>query len=390
MENTKIKKSYKARPWTKEHIKKHQWLFNYMYENFVNDDGSYMEKDTFIIKNKRSIASIIENNKAWGDGSKEGLLFMTSRFLYNKGFKKDSEKYSEWANVYREKTNNTTDGNELDEKEKENWREYEYFLEILKNIDAKTILTKADHYKYLLLNLLIKQPPIRTTFYTTAKFIIREQDNNKKDNYIYFNRQGKVKAYIIVNQDKASNYKLYNTNKSLSKIQIQNDNLALLLYDSYIKYPRTYLFEKEKQQPISSNTLLSWLRKITKVPLINIDIMRSSYITHFYKVNPTYRARNKLAKEMRHSTNTAQRNYNKVLNPDDKLNSVLYDDAKKEIHILQQKLYDCNNDNAKVKTITKKNRYDTLYNINTRKIKPKEETIKKYNIVFDENKNIYI
>ena len=40
--------------------------------------------------------------------------------------------------------------------------------------------------------------------------------------------------------------------------------------------------------------------------------MRSSYITHFYEQNRTYKSRDVLAKQMRHSQQTATRNYNKV------------------------------------------------------------------------------
>ena len=196
----KEKTTYKSRDWTAAHTKKMTWLYNYMYENYVNDDGSYMEKDTFIIKNKRSIISIVENNEGWADGSKENILYTVARFLWNKGYKKDAEKYADWANVYREKIANVTDNNELDEnikvtfydldkEEKISWREHSYFMEILNNIDEKQIANKAEHYKYLLLNLLVKHPPIRTTFYTTAQFITSEKDNNKKDNFIYFNRR---------------------------------------------------------------------------------------------------------------------------------------------------------------------------------------------------------
>ena len=55
-----------------------------------------------------------------------------------------------------------------------------------------------EHYKHLLLMMLIKQPPLRTSFYTTAKFLRLYTQNNKTDNYIYITRKGKLKIYYIL------------------------------------------------------------------------------------------------------------------------------------------------------------------------------------------------
>ena len=52
-------------------------------------------------------------------------------------------------------------------------------------------------------------------------------------------------------------------------------------------YPRTYLFELNNK-PITQNTILSYLRRITKVSEINIDMMRSSYINWFYENKQPY------------------------------------------------------------------------------------------------------
>ena len=101
-------------------------------------------------------------------------------------------------------------------------------------------------------------------------------------------------------------------NKNLSKIELDYEPLEILINDSYIKYPREYLFEKNGI-PISQNTLLRWLRDISGVSGITYDMMRSSYITWFYSENLNFGARDKLAKVMRHSTNTAAKNYNKYL-----------------------------------------------------------------------------
>ena len=44
--------------------------------------------------------------------------------------------------------------------------------------------------------------------------------------------------------------------------------------------------------------------------------MRASYITFFYSDNFDYNSRKKLSLYMRHSVNTASKNYNKVLKPE--------------------------------------------------------------------------
>ena len=101
-------------------------------------------------------------------------------------------------------------------------------------------------------------------------------------------------------------------NKDLNKIKIEDATLSKIIYDSYLKYPRKYLLEKNKK-PITQPTFLSYLRKITGLPEINTDIMRSSYINYFYANNDkTMKEKEKLANVMRHSVLTAQCNYLKI------------------------------------------------------------------------------
>ena len=59
--------------------------------------------------------------------------------------------------------------NELDEKEQLHYRPHEYFVNVLNSIDINSITTKEEHYKYLLLNMLTYQAPLRTSFYNTAQ-----------------------------------------------------------------------------------------------------------------------------------------------------------------------------------------------------------------------------
>ena len=102
-------------------------------------------------------------------------------------------------------------------------------------------------------------------------------------------------------------------NKDLNKIIIEDEALAKLIYDSYLKYPHKYLLEGKDKKPITQPTFFSYLRHITKLPEINTDIMRSSYINYFYANNDkTMKEKEHLSHVMHHSVLTAQRNYLKV------------------------------------------------------------------------------
>ena len=224
------------------------------------------------------LSKFIDENDKWSDGSKESLYFTIARYLYNENDMRYSKIYSQLGHNLTMKTKRKEENNELDEKEKEFYRPHEYFEEIINNTDQNELITIEAHYKFLLLNILVKQPPLRTSFYTSAKIIRSKDDNDKKNNFVLINRRGKVKVKYIVNIDKATNYKMYNINKNLSTIEIDDDQLANLINDSYEKYPRLYLFEIN-EKPINPTTLLKWLRDITDVSGITISMMRASYIT---------------------------------------------------------------------------------------------------------------
>jgi hypothetical protein len=211
---------------------------------------------------------------------------------------------------------------------------------------------------------------------------------------MYITRKGKLKVYFIVNKDKASNYKLYNMNKGLSKIKLEDPELIEFINYSFITYPRTYLFEINKK-PISETSILNYLRDITNTPLINFNMIRSAFITYFYEHNKTFDKREALSKMMRHSQQTASKNYLKVsdtekIKPDEKIKEL-----EKEIILLNKMIEECN---VKLKAYEKepnneklynKKRNDIIYLLNKGKTS-KPETITKYKILFDEkNKKYY-
>jgi len=385
---------FNTKEWSKQNEKNYTWLYNYIktiYKDIDNDDFEFVDKY------KRQIMSLIENNEKWSDNSKQVLLFTVAKYLKLFGNKKYADLYSKKGHEYMEKNIKHENQNKQDEKEIENYRNHQYFENILNNINYDEIKSIKSHYEYLLLSLLVLQPPIRTSFYTTAKFLRKKDDNDNNNNYVWITKRGIIKCYYIINNDKVKNTREY-SNKNLSKIEIENKNLCNLIYDSFIKFPRKYLFE-HNEKPISQNTILNYLRNITNVDKINFDIMRSSYINYFYEKNRSMDEKQKLSNQMRHSVITQQRNYLKVDKDKDELNDQEKDlkiiELQNEIINLNKKIQELQKLEIKNEDIPiddkkyKKKRRDVIYMLNKGSL-PRDSTLQKYNIVYDEQLKKYI
>lgn len=383
--------------WSNQHIKLYNMLYNYVKTIYK------ATKEDYIIKYKRYLMKIIEDNEKWSNASKEALYFMISRYL-SINQKTDHHYikfYSTAGYDLLKKKQKQEEKNEQDEKEKENYKDHDYFINLLNSIDPNEIKTERAHYQYLLLNMLVHQAPIRTNFYITAQFIRRKDENDGINNFIRIDKKGKVKISYIVNNDKVSNTKLYKMNKNLSIIDIKDENLIKLIYESYQLYPRKYLFQNDNKEPISESTYLNWLRKITGVKQINNDMMRSSYVNWFYKNNKTLEKRQELANMMRHSVLTSQRNYLKVIDNEEekeedkpKLNK---SELEKEFELLEEKnkkleekIKECEDKTKIDDKLFRKRRRDIIYNLNIKGREPRQDTLNKYNITFDKNLKKYI
>ena len=330
--------------WTEQHQKRYIWLYNWLTsEQDIIKIPKPLNKDNYLTKITITILiKAIKDNSKWGASSKESIYFMIARwFEVNDPKNNEIEYIKKLGFDIKHKRDEEEGENELDEKEKMHYRDHKYFTNILNNIDVSKINSLIEHSKYLLLMLLVKQPPVRTNFYITAQFVTKPADIKDGNNYIYLKTiAGKNKAFYVINKDKVSNTRTYKNNDELTYIDITDESLTQLLYDSYAKFKRDYLFESNKKS-ITDKTLLRYLRDITKVSGITIDIMRSSYITHFYEQNRTYKSRDVLAKQMRHSQQTATRNYNKVLGPStDELTALKQENAmlKNKIMELENKI----------------------------------------------------
>jgi len=369
----------------------HQERYNAIYNYLKNSLGLNIEKDNFVETiTPRILFKYIVDNKKWADSTKENYLFAIARKLNMLKNTRNAKWFSEQAHKLQVQRGEDEGKNGLDVKEQAHWRPHQYFVDVLNSIDQPATITIQQHLKILLLTLLTYQPPLRTSFYTTALFLREKKDNDKKHNYVYVNRRGASKVQYVVNKDKASNYKVYNMNKNLSFIDVEGEAKKAIL-NSYMNFPRNYLFEINNE-PITDSTLLRWLREITGVNGITIDIMRSSYITWYYEKHPHYNDRDKLSRVMRHSQKTAQLNYNKVFTTEQRLEDCK--DTKRSLIdkenqirelLLKIQAYQTNKIDEQG---YKKRRRDIIYNLNTKGRAPRDVTLKKYNIKYINNKYI--
>ena len=366
--------------WSKADESRYSMLYSYL-KTKIKD----LDEFTFIEDKKRNIMSQIENNKNWANTTKEAIYFMVAKYLKASNDLRYGKLYSQKGYDIMMENRKKENENKQDPKEIENYRSHEFLLDVIDNIKPENLTTKKANLQYLLLNLLVLQPPLRPDYYLTTKFIFTEKENDNKNNFIWITKRGKVKVNYIVNQDKVSKTKIYNMNKKLSIISIENDKLVKLINESYKKYPRNYLLEID-DKPITHATFLEWLRKITDVKLINNDILRSSYINWFNDNNKTMESREKLALQMRHSVLTAQKNYRKVIETVEKP----LDELKLENEVLNNKLTNCESENKLTDAKYNKRRRDIIYKINNKGVTPKEETLNKYNITYDDIKEKYI
>ena len=295
-------------PWTDIHQEKQLWLFNYLIT--LEDKYKTFNEDNYLLKfNKITLIKVVKDNTKWGGSSKESIYFTIARWLKrnhrNSNF---IQQFKQLGFELKDKRDKEEGENKFDAKEIKNVQPFDYFVNILNNINIDEIKTKQTHYAYSILYLLILQPPVRTS-YTSAIFTTTMNKLDDTKNYIYIKTD---QVFYIINKDKASNAKEYKTKNELSYIDITYKSLVELLNYSITKYHRNYLFESNSKTGIKDETFLKYLRTITLIKHITIDMMRSTHITHVYKHNRTYTSREQLALQLRHSNQTASKNYFKV------------------------------------------------------------------------------
>ncbi len=375
--------------WTETDERGLTWIYNHVKSLIGYRDA---KKEDFMYKYNKNLLAIINNNPKWSDGSKTRAYFTVSKWLSIHHPKLGIiEQYRTRGHRLKERRDEEEGENVMDAKEIENLKPRSYFIEILNSINPEQIKTRVEYMKYLLLSLLVKQPPVRTGFYNTAKLITSQKGTKDDENYVWLHKLlGKDLVTYIVNKDKVSNTRSFSDIET-SYIDVDDRGLVKLIYDSHKKYPRKYVIEETKNKPVTEATILAWLRDITKVKGLTVDMMRSSYITDFYDKNKTFKARNELAKKMRHSVMTASRNYMKVTDTpiDLRFEELEKENAKLKIENTKlNKELDKYRETEDQKEIRKK-RINIIYTANIKKREPKESTILKYDLKKDDKGKYY-
>jgi hypothetical protein len=351
-----------------------------------------IEKKTFVKKLPKTQIKKFISKLDLGLSSKEGLYFLAARWLeINEPNNTMIQDFKNAGHQILTRRSNQEKENELDEKDIENYKEYDYFKTILDKINFSEITNKKTYYESMLLALLILQPPLRTYVYTSC-IIQNATKTNDKDNYLILTyKLGTIRrAYFYINKDKVSGSKSY-SDEFKKQIEITDRNLINILFDGYEKFPRKTLFENKDGGMIKSETLLRYLRTVSKVEQINIDMMRSSYITHQYNKGITYKQKEDLSLAMRHSVQAAASTfYYKILDknpkPRDEEMLKLKEDNNKlqaEINELKSKLGTFEPSDK----LYQKRRSDVIFRLKNGQTL-KQSTIDKYKITEEELKQI--
>jgi len=365
--------------WSENNDNHKRQLYNYLIKNYKLD--SNIDESNYIDENIETLHKIIKKSE-YSDSTKKSFAFMIAKYLKRFGLDEVALKYSALGFHYKNKIEDNESNNTQTPKEKANYRSHNYLIDTLNNINYNEIQTFTEHQKYILLALLILQPPLRTSFYTSCKLITSPSQNDGINNFILI-EQRKRYAFYIVNSDKVSNTQQYKDKKN-SIIKIENKDLCELLIDSYKRYQRPYLFINEYKQPITQPTLLNWLRDITQTEHITNDIIRSSYINWFYHHNKALKDKKELSLMMRHSVDTQALNYFKV-DADE-----IPQEPQQEPQTINNIISNDEETPEPIKNDPKfnKHRRDVIFHLN-KGSKPRESTLNKYNIKLDATTNKY-
>lgn len=354
----------KKKVWSGAHVKK----YNALYARYVKDTQKKLDINTYIDIEKRNLLSYIENSSL-GDSRKKDYFYLVGRYLDIKNDRYADEYKQKGYDYYKMIEDSEKDGQQT-QKEIDHYMTMPTIRYIHENMD-NDYKNLDKHYQYLLISLISLHPTMRPDFYLTAEFINQQIQDDKKGNFVFVNNKTK-KMHYIINNDKISKARLKE-----DKIEIESPELKSIILDSYNHYPREYLFEDTEGNPYSYYKLLSLLRRSLKNPSIGFSMVRSSYVNDFYEKNINRKPREKLALQMRHTLDTASIHYSKPILH--QINETC-DDVRAELEIIKiaQPKPDVEDQKYKIA------RSNNLIKINQRNSTPRESSIKKYNLVYDD------
>lgn len=363
-------------------IRKAHPLINFDNDTFIKDHANprtgkmykYITENNFSLSSQKNFFNLIRKWFALNDMNNQHSKFYLDAY----------------KNAYTEIQNNEKK-NEQTEREKLNYRSHKWLLENVVNPHKNdyNMMNRYDLMQYLAACLPILQPPLRTDFYCTCKFLLPGERNNGVDNYIQISG---TRMFYIVNRDKVTNRANRYQQADNKKIEIKSKLLKQIIQRSYDTFPRTLVLQSRnhEEEEISQSTFLSWIRKQCGGIQITNNNLRSSYVNFVYDNHPTYEAMEQLSRQMRHDVRTAAINYRKIIENNEEVMEI------RDIHELRTDLNDEQNDNQHLQEQNdnlranckadidrekklKKQRYDAIRIGNIRK-SMKQSTMDKYGI----------
>jgi hypothetical protein len=307
---------------------------------------------------------------------------------------------------------------EQSQKELDNYLSYDELNLILEKYENYEII--EDMNKYLILACICTdQPVLRPGVLATVKIVYDKASLNDGENFIMIDKKNN-KKYFYINDDKVSESEKFKNDKIINL----HPTFSRIVIDSIKKFPRDYLFELNVEN--KEIKLLNLLQDITDMKF-TFSMARSSYINHWYKIHPTANQIDieELCREMRHSDEAHRDYYKKVKEMDGNIfkHSIminfLTEQEKNDLINNKEEIinnnynydeennsnsnsdydYDYDSDKSVKKVLSEKYKknaaYDLVYKVNKRleageESKIKEETMKKYNILLDDDGKYYI
>ncbi len=186
---------------------------------------------------------------------------------------------------------------QLDQQPVHNIVEFKTIEHVRDALDGYTSL--KDNLLHLILSLYTYRPPLRNDYGNMR--IVSKLPKGKK-NYLLKQNNG----FTIVLRD----YKTYSTyGEYISKLP---DILDVIINKSLVMYPRKYLLSlmHDPNKPLTKQNVKRYLSDLN----LNVDILRSSYVTYIYnKRSTTNRIKKELSKDMLHSQQMASTTYHKIV-----------------------------------------------------------------------------
>lgn len=337
--------------------------------------------DMFTKMTSSKLQSFIENSAkslSW----KEQMFFGVAGWYSNDGDDVRAKKFRELSSKIIEEREAIEDLGEQTEKEKANYLSTEELTALRKNY--KNYKTEEEMWIYLILAFITLQPVLRTSTYSSLVIAKTMKDGQKTDdnNYIYYSKREPWTGFFYINHDKVSN--TY-THKDHKKVEIRSEKLLKIIDASIIAFPRPNNKVFEINILKKDDKMLALLRKATATigkPFFNFDMARSAYINSMPADAP--RAERKtLARLMRHTVDTQDRNYRKNLKDKpltkkqvDAKDTLIVEQAKRILEL--ERLVD---ESAKYKKDWDERRDDVVRKGNAKGASIKATTLEKYGIV---------